>query len=270
MKISFPIESNTLKGLLIHIILAIVIITGSVIFFFYSYLPSYTNHGESVTVPNLEGIHMDELDDFLIKRNLRYEVNDSSYSEEFAPLTILKQYPKPGSRVKESRKIFVSVNRVNPPTVPVPELVERSLRNAEAVLKSNELKRGTITYRPSQFLNLVLEMSKEGKPLEVGDRIEKGSTIDLVVGDGCSDCSFDTPNLMGNDFEIARLIIIGSNLEIGLITVEGDTTGQETVIVRQEPEAGNSVSNGAVINLWIGPKPDSEEENSDTETDTEI
>ena len=202
---------------------------------------------------------MDELENFLVKRSLRYEVNDSSYTEKYPPLTILKQYPKPGSRVKENRKIFVSVNRINPPSVPVPELVDRSLRNAEAVLVSNELKRGKIIFKPSQFLNLVLEMQANGKVLNAGDRIDKGSTIDLIVGNGCSNCNFDAPDLVGNEFEIAKLIIIGSNLELGLITIEGDTTEQENVILRQEPEPGNTVKNGSIINLWIGPKPEEDE-----------
>ncbi len=241
MKLPFNIETNTLRGFLLHIEIADFIVTLTVLFFFYSYLPSFTNHGESVTVPDLEGIHMDELENFLVKRSLRYEVNDSSYTEKYPPLTILKQYPKPGSRVKENRKIFVSVNRINPPSVPVPELVDRSLRNAEAVLVSNELKRGKIIFKPSQFLNLVLEMQANGKVLNAGDRIDKGSTIDLIVGNGCSNCNFDAPDLVGNEFEIAKLIIIGSNLELGLITIEGDTTEQENVILRQEPEPGNTV-----------------------------
>ena len=32
--------------------------------FFYIYLPATTNHGESITVPDLEGIPVDELQDF--------------------------------------------------------------------------------------------------------------------------------------------------------------------------------------------------------------
>lgn len=258
MKLPFNIESNTFRGLLIHIVLAVLLVSGSVVFFFNVYLPSYSNHGESITVPDLEGIQMKELDDFLIKRNLRFEVNDSSYSEDYPPLTILKQYPKPGSRVKEGRKIFVSVNRVKPPTVPVPELVDRSLRNAEAVLASNELKRGEITYRPSQFLNLVLDMSCNGKPIKVGDRIDKGSTIDLIVGNGYAQSDFPAPKLNGNTFEDAKFIILGSSLEVGLVTVEGDTTGQKSIVIKQEPEEGTQVSIGDAINIWIAPESDVE------------
>jgi len=253
---SMNIPSNNLKGLLIHGAIIIAVLIAATLIFFNVYLPSYTNHGESITVPDLEGIHMDDIDDFLVKRNLRFEVNDSTYTEKYPPLTIIKQYPKAGSRVKENRKIFISVNRVNPPTVPVPELIDRSLRNAEAVLKSNELKRGKIQYKPSPFLNLVLEMSINGEKIEKGQRIDKGSTIDLVVGNGYARSYFDAPKLLGYKMEDARFIILGSNLEIGLITLAGDTTGQKSIVYKQEPEPGKQVKIGDAIDLWIAPESD--------------
>ncbi len=254
MKLPFKFASNTIQGFIVTIALVLTILAGSVAIFFYVYLPAYTNHGESVTVPNLEGIHMDDIDEFLLKRTLRFEVNDSSYSDEYPPLTILKQYPKAGSLVKEGRKIFISVNRVKPPTVPVPELVDRSLRNAEAVLTSNELKRGKITYKPSPFLNLVLEMNSNGKELKAGDRIDKGSVIDLVIGDGYARSNFAAPNLVGNDIENARFIILGSNLEIGLITLEADTVGKKSFVTKQSPVAGRQVRIGDPIDIWIAPE----------------
>ncbi|GAA0894829.1 hypothetical protein GCM10009122_45110 [Fulvivirga kasyanovii] len=253
------LETDSLKSLLIHLVIVVAVLFGLALAFFYIYLPSTTNHGETITVPNLEGVHMDEIDEFLTKRHLRYEVNDSTFSDEHPPLTILKQYPKPGSKVKEGRKIFISVNRIDPPTVPVPELVDRSLRNAEAVLKSNELKRGKITYRPSQFLNLVLEMKYEEEIIDAGQRIPKGSTIDLVVGDGYAQSNFAAPRLTGNEIDDARFIILGSNLEIGLVTLQGDTTGHKSIVTKQEPEAGTQVRIGDAIDLWIAPVTDDEE-----------
>lgn len=251
------LRSNNLKGLLIQLAGLFGLIAGAVLLFFFAYLPNYTNHGETITVPDLEGIHMDDIESFLLERNLRYEINDSTYTEDYPPLTIIKQYPKPGSRVKENRKIFISVNRVNPPTVPIPELIERSLRNAEVVLKSNELKRGDIKYKPSPFLNLVLEMNMDGKKVKAGDVIPKGSTIDLVVGDGYGQNTFDAPNLLGYDLENAKYVILGSNLEVGLITVDGDTTDTDIIIFQQEPEPGQQIKHGDAINLWIAPASDS-------------
>ncbi|MCA6074885.1 PASTA domain-containing protein [Fulvivirga sedimenti] len=247
------IFSNNIKALLINLGIMSLLLLGALLIFFFVYLPNKTNHGETVTVPDLEGIHMDNVEQYVVQRNLRYEVNDSAYSDDFPPLTILKQYPKAGSKVKEGRKIFISVNRVNPPSVPVPDLVNQSsLRNAEAVLKSNELRRGNIDYKPSPFLNLVLEMYHDGKIIKAGDRLPKGSVIDLVVGNGFARSNIPTPDLIGQNYEDATFIILGSSLQVGQVSLEVDTARTRAVIIRQSPKAGTEIKMGDPIDLWLG------------------
>ena len=133
------------------------------LFFFYVYLPITTNHGETITVPDLVGSSMEDLDELVIKRALRFEVSDSAYSSEHPPLTVLRQFPKPESKVKENRKIFISVNSFTPPSTQMPSLVDKSLKNAELILSSYELKVGKIKFRPNPYLNAVLEQHFNGE-----------------------------------------------------------------------------------------------------------
>lgn len=251
------INTGTPKAFLLNLAIVLVLLTAAVLYFFFGYLPSKTNHGETITVPDLQGLTMDNVESYVTQRNLRYEVNDSTYSEDFPPLTILKQYPPAGSKVKEGRKIFISVNRVSPPSVPVPDLVNQSsLRNAEAVLRSNELKRGKIDYKPSPFMNLVMEMHYQGSPIAAGERVPKGSIIDLVVGNGYARSNIPTPDLIGHGFDDASFIILGSSLTIGEVTVEGDTTGEASVVIRQQPPSGQEIKIGDPVDLWVAPASD--------------
>ncbi|MFN3840880.1 MAG: PASTA domain-containing protein [Cyclobacteriaceae bacterium] len=246
--------TTTFGGLLLS--LALTAGTGLLLllFYFYIYLPSATNHGETITVPNIEGMTLDDLNEFLVKRNLRYEVNDSAYSEEFPPLTVLKQYPQAGSKVKENRVIYLSINRVNPPSVPLPDLTDGSLINAEAVLRGNELKRGRIHLVRGPFLNLVKEMRFEGKKIEPGTRIPKGSVIDLVVEDGGSNV-VPMPDVIGYTLEDAKIPIFGSNLNLGQIHLVGDTLAVSPIVVlKQKPSAKENIKVGDVVELWVGKK----------------
>lgn len=243
-------KKDTLGGLLLHILLAGGILMVLCLLYFFAYLPSTTHHGETITVPSIEGMQISQLEDFLVKRNLRYEVNDSSYSSEYPALTVLKQYPQAGSKVKEGRKIFISINRISPPTVPIPALVDGSVVNADAVLRSNELKRGRIELVAGPF-NVVKEMKYQGKKIDAGHLVPKGSVIDLVVMDGGSS-SFDAPDYTGLNLEDAKVIIFGSNLNIGTITLVGDTTGGDAVILRQKPQPDENIKVGDVVDLWIG------------------
>jgi beta-lactam-binding protein with PASTA domain len=244
-------QPYTLGGLLLHIVLAVSILIILCVFYFYIYLPSITNHGESITVPNVEGLPITKVEDFLADHDLRYEVNDSSYSPEYAPLTVLKQYPAAGSKVKENRKIYVSINRKNPPTVKMPDLIDRSLINAEAVLRGSELKRGKIQLVRGPFLNMVKEMKIGGNQVVPGVLIPKGTIVDLVVMDGGSN-NLPTPNVLSFSYEDARFNILGSNLNVGDITLLGDTTGLHAVVLKQEPTPGETIRVGDVVDLWIG------------------
>lgn len=243
--------TSTLGGMLISIAITSGTVMLLMIIYFYVYLPTITNHGETITVPNIEGMQMAELEEFLGTRNLRYEVNDSSYSDKFPPLTVLKQYPAAGSNVKENRVIYISLNRITPPTVPLPNLVDGSLINAEVQLKSNELKRGRIHLIRGFFLHVVKEMKFNGEKIEPGTRVPKGSVIDLVVYDGGSN-SLPSPNLIGLSLEDAKVLVFGSTLNIE-IEVVGDTLGtEEVVILKQKPVPNENIQVGDIVKVWVG------------------
>jgi beta-lactam-binding protein with PASTA domain len=244
------LKSNTLAGMLLHALLAVSTFILLAIFYFYVYLPNSTNHGETITVPNIEGKTIAELERDLSNRSLRFEISDSTYSEKHDPLTVIKQYPHAGAKVKEGRKIFISINRSNPPTVPVPNVIDGSVVNAEAVLRSNQLKRGKIIRVPGQFFNVVKEMRFNGAVIEPLKRVPKGSVIDLVVTDGGVDPTL--PDLTGMEFEDAKFIIFGLNLTLGDPILVGDTLQKKPVILKQNPEPGENMKAGDPVDLWIG------------------
>lgn len=254
MKTRLQEYTTTLKGLLLSLALTVGSALVLLLSYFYIYLPAATNHGETITVPNVEGMSVTDLEEFLVNRNLRYEINDSSYSDDYPPLTVLKQYPQAGAKVKENRVIYLSINRVNPPSVPVPNLVDGSLVNAEAVLRGNELKRGKIQLVRGPFLNLVKEMRFEGRKIEPGTRIPKGSVIDLVVEDGGSNV-VPMPDVTGYTLEDAKIPIFGSNLNLGQIHLVGDTLAASPIVVlKQKPAPKENIKVGDVVELWVGKK----------------
>lgn len=237
----------------IAIHLAIVAGIGALIIlgFFYIYLPGVTHHGETLTVPDLKGIRYTNLDEFLTKRSLRYEVNDSSYSTEFPPLTVLAQDPKPGSKVKENRKIYIVLNAQNPPTVKMPRLVDGSVKNAQMVLESYQLLLGEITYVPDLAQNAVLEQWYNGKEIEPGTPINKGSKIDLVVGDGLGNQVFNVPNVIGMPVDEAKTLIIGSGLSVESVINQPSEEHTPGTVIRQTPAAGGDIRIGESIDLWV-------------------
>ena len=269
-------KKSTLGVLLANlgVALAVLIVIG--ICYFYIYLPSSTCHDCSITVPDLTGMKYEELESFLSDHDLRYEVEDSVYHEEYAPFTVLRQFPKAGSIVKPNRIIYVSINPVMPPMVPMPDLANpnntTSRIGAEAILKSNGLKRGRIIQRPHVDLNLVLEMRYQGKKIEAGTRIPKGSVIDLVVGDGNGASNFILESLLNNTYDMALFKLQGWDLRLGQVFVhpEDDTIHHNYIVYKQYPPAGDSVRVGDQVDLYISDKnnvPEEELEEGDDNTE---
>ncbi|MEO1049505.1 MAG: PASTA domain-containing protein [Bacteroidota bacterium] len=254
------IGSKSIKDLLIHLSLMVSIGFILLLVFFKGCLPNYTCTDCTVTVPPLVGRSMQELEDIVIKRNLRYEVNDSSYDESYPPLTIIKQFPKPGAKVKENRKILISVNRVNPPSVPMPKLLEATYQNAQLILKSNGLKLGNVSKRPDPDTK-VLDQLYNGVTIEDGERVPKGAKIDLVIGNGDPKGPFELrDDLVGLPYRQARFYIIGQDLKLGTIDFYGDSSSNDLVVLQHLPSAGTMVSPGDKINIIVGPSEHLEQE----------
>ncbi|WP_420315838.1 PASTA domain-containing protein [Ekhidna sp.] len=240
-----------------------------VVIVFYIWLPVSTNHGETITVPDIKGMTLDELDEFLGKRNLRFEVTpDSSYSPDFEPLAVLRQVPKPNTKVKENRKIYVTLNAESPPEVRMPDLIDKSIKSAVMTLNSYDLILGEIKYVPDDFF-VVVETKLDGRAVLAGEKIEKGSTIDLVVGNGFGNTIFQSPNLIGLEQEEAEFAIIGSGLRVGKIRFTEksqagfsalDSLGNDMLeyrsispgtVQQQYPRAETRIRINDPIDIWI-------------------
>jgi beta-lactam-binding protein with PASTA domain len=202
-------------------------------------------------VPDLYGVEMSELEEFLLDRDLRYEITpDSGYSAEFAPFAVLTQIPAAGQKVKENRKIYLSINAKNPPTVKMPNLVDGSLKTAQMVLDSYGLVLGEIAYEAHEFQNAVLGQNIAGEPIEAGTYISKGSAVDLVIGNGLGS-AFAMPELLALSQEEAEFLIKGSGLRLGTVHTRKAEDEVAGTVVHQYPAVGNSVRTGSRIDIWI-------------------
>ena len=241
------------------------------------WLRIYTHHGQTITVPNLTALTTDEVGDVTTSRQLRYEVVDSVFSNELPRGTVLKQNPKANSRVKKDRKIFLTMNAVNPEMISMPALVGLSNRQARLALQNAGLILGDISYQPDYARNNVLQQMHNGSVINEGTEITKGTVIDLVLGMGPSSETTRIPDLIGVGLEAATDMIADYYLNIGAITYDESMENAEdssaAFIWRQYPEFEefNRLNMGMEVDIWMSidstllPQPDSILPGNDTE-----
>lgn len=144
-----------------------------------------TNHDQKIEVPSLAKMSLDTAENKLNEIDLRFEIIDSSnYNPDFPKYSVIEQIPKAGEFVKENRKIYLTLNRSGYVYLKIPEVVGKTRRQAEPTLISMGFEIGRITYKSYIALDEVLELSYKGKKLKSGEKIQKTSVIDLVLGDG--------------------------------------------------------------------------------------
>lgn len=144
----------------------------------------YTKHNESITVPTVKGLQVQDAAGILESSDLRYEISDSIFQAEGAPGSIIEQIPKEQSKVKKGRTVFLVIKAKGVQLVSVPELKDYSRRQAEAQLASLGFNKITIQEVPAAYKGLVISISYRGKQLTPNQKIPKGSPLVMTVGAG--------------------------------------------------------------------------------------
>ncbi|MGL2964290.1 PASTA domain-containing protein [Flavobacterium sp. RSB2_4_14] len=174
----------TSKVFFAQIIVAMAIVAG-ISYLFFHWLTYTTHHGQEIAVPDLSKLSVEQAEEKLSAIDLDYIILDTvDFKPDFPKLTIVEQEPKAGAKVKEGRKIYIKINASKYTMVSVPDLIEKTYRQAVPTLEAVGLLEGTITYKPYLGKDMVLEMRMNGKKLKAGDKVLKSSKIDLVLGDG--------------------------------------------------------------------------------------
>ena len=154
-------------------------------YLFMHWLTFTTDHGHEITVPNLAKLTEEQVEEKLDELDLDYVLLDSvDYNSDFPKYSVVEQDPLPGAKVKEGRKIYIKINASGFSSVRIPDLIDKTYREAVPTLKALGLEEGTITYIPNLGKDMVLEMRCKGRNIKAGDRVLKASKIDLVLGDG--------------------------------------------------------------------------------------
>lgn len=217
----------------------------------------YTRHGQARPVPDFYGLSMEETVKLAKKSKLRFSIIDSVYTTVVPRGCVAEQNPKPGFKVKKWRNIALTINAFSPEMVAVPNLIDLPVRQAKALIESSGLKLGDTRFKPDMSINFVLEQLYNGKKVSMGDSLQKGSVVDLVVGKGLSNQRTSVPALIGLRLEPAREKILVSTLSLGTFvydsTIVNSNDSVNAFVFKQLPEYKEdaSLQLGSAMYLWL-------------------
>ena len=241
------------KPFIFHIALASAF-TIMALWFILKMIASYANHNDIIVVPDMTKISTEELDNYFEenKLDLKYEIIDSVYKENFPKGAVVEQDPIAGTNVKPERIIYLTITSKSTEITKMPNLIDLSLKQAMSILESNGLKLGRLEYIPDIAENAVLKQKFKGREIGEGTSIEKGSTINLVLGRGISNEKVEVPNLIGKTRKEAQELLHSQSLNIGNENYEKGIDTTKAVVNKQSPPASseNTINKGNSIDLW--------------------
>jgi UDP-N-acetylmuramate--alanine ligase len=220
-------------------------------------LNRFTHHGESLQVHNYVGMKIDEAIDKARSRSFKIVVSDSVFLVDREPNVVLEQTPPPFSRVKENRRIYVTVTSSTAPKVLLPPLegsynynayrrkllrlgLKPTIRNRQF---NNKLEENTILYFYHDGERITEERLRQGV------KVPKGSTLDFVVTERLAE-EVAAPDLICMRFEEASWVITNYELVVGEII--GSVTNRDNAFVyRQEPAPGQMLQKGSQVNVYL-------------------
>ena len=171
------------------VIIFLVAIIGVVIV--YLSLNIFTRHGDWETVPEVENMSYTSAIKTLHNKGFRTDIRDSIFNEEISPGYVVEQFPKPGTKVKPGRKIFLYINAVQPRELIIDAdnnergeaLKGYSLRQGLAKLEELGFKRVNVVKVPGEN-DRIIRLIANGKTISKMEKVPVTSMITVEVYDG--------------------------------------------------------------------------------------
>ena len=218
------------------------------------YLAIYTNHDDFILVPELYDIEISSLDSLVDSHGLRYEIIDSIFDKSKQKGVVVNQDPLPNTKVKENRKMYLTINSLQTRKVYFPDIYDLTLRQAVRKLNKNGLEVGKLSYRSDIATNKILNYKVNGINIKIGQELFHGTTVDLIVGKGLSNEKILVPNLIGLLRAEANIILKSTSLNIGLEYFNPAVVDSNSAtIYKQYPSFtdGKDISIGSALDLYF-------------------
>lgn len=225
-------------------------LSGLLVAFLFNYviLPIYINQKNIITIPNYEGLSIEESQDLSDKNRIQIAVVDTVFSNDLSPNLIIEQFPKAGKNVKKGRIVKVKITQWNE-KISIPDLVGKTLRSAQIELDQLGVEVDSVYYAFNANFDKGLVSWQYPTPK---DSLRKGFGIRLEVSQGSNPIDLiSVPDLQGLFLSEAMQKIDKSNLITGKIKYIKNERFLPKTVFNQNPPLGTKVRRGTKIDLII-------------------
>lgn len=198
-------------------------------------MPQFTRQGQERILLNVEGLSWEEARHLLELEKFTPMRGKSIPNDDIKPFTVIAQMPRPGTRVKLNRRVYLDIS-VPLENVQFPELRGKTLRTVEILLQEKSLKVDSVSYGFSDMPHEVIYWQS----IDPGKSVRPGSGVHVKISLGLN--NWDVPDLINLSMTDAHKSVNDAGLRIGTVSYrDRNDLLPNTVIYQSIP--GNTVLN---------------------------
>ena len=206
--------------------------------------------GKEIQAPDLTGKTVTEAAEIAEEHDLKIREGRPVTDDEVEAGLIVSQSPEPGAIVKTKGTITVYVS-AGPGDGTVPDVVGLTEENARQQIEEAGFKADVSSQASEEESGKIIDQDPAG-----GEKVEKGSTINLVASDG-SLAMANMPYLIGKSLSDAKSSLKKNKLKTGDVNYEFSDTYSEGEVMWQQYDSGERLEKNTSVRLTVskGPKP---------------
>jgi beta-lactam-binding protein with PASTA domain/tRNA A-37 threonylcarbamoyl transferase component Bud32 len=206
-----------------------------------------------IPVPNVVGRSFEEASTILTGKGLKVAdppdervVNDPAVE----PGTVLEQDPAATTQVAKGATVTLTIAKA-PRSFTVPDLTDKTVDEATAILADANLTLGTTSERSSASIDAGHIISQDPP---ANDEVAKDTAVDVVVSSGPEITDVSVPDVTCLSFGQAKSQLTAAGLQINDdgTAPTNPLCSNPNKVAAQDPAAGETVPSGTVVNVYFG------------------
>ena len=219
-----------------------------------------------VIVPEITGKSYEYALETLSKSRLAVFIEKYEYKESEPIGTVIKQLPEPGTTVREGKTIRITVSQGGE-TVFTPSLKGMTLRNAELLLRQNQLNLGETSTGYSMKIEKGVILSQDPAP---DKSVAKGTLVNVKICDGAPPSGIlMMPEFRQKNRKDVEMWAEKNDVKVKYIEDPKSTYSNGTVF-DQNPEADTQLTGKSKVTVTVSSKKAAALTESDYEVKYEV
>ncbi len=204
-----------------------------------------------VTVPDVVGMSIEDATAELTAKGLTVAQPPlTKLDDTVVPGTVLVQDPPPNTTLNEGDPVTLTIARAAK-TFTVPDLTGKTIDEATALLTAQDLKLGNQSEAPSDAIAAGHIISQVPA---ANDEVLKDTPVDVIVSTGPEITTVSVPDVTCLSFGQAKSQLSQAGLGINLAGTAplNPLCSNPNKIAAQDPNAGDEVDSGTVVDVFTG------------------